>query len=97
MNTCATCGTPREKGVLLPGWCEKCQKQTGDSIEERMANIQAPAEELKAFAAGLRVGYKKGFEAGHAEGLMDAKEPKIELSATLDEFKKLKPVNKLKN
>lgn len=58
---------------------------------ERVANISALPEEMKAFTAGLRVGYKKGFEAGYAEATMEANRPKIELSATLEEFKKLKP------
>lgn len=48
-----------------------------------MANIQAPAEELKAFAAGLRVGYKKGFEAGYAQRIADEASPIIDPSEVL--------------
>lgn len=54
--------------------------------EERFANIQAPPEEMKAFTAGLRVGYKQGFAAGYAQRV--AEEQPIEPSETL--FTKLK-------
>ena len=35
------------------------------------AVIDGPPEEMKAFAAGLRVGYKRGFEAGYAQRVAD--------------------------
>jgi hypothetical protein len=47
-------------------------------VEERVATIDAPPEELKAFTAGLRVGYKKGFEAGYAQRLVDERIEAIE-------------------
>lgn len=44
-------------------------------ITEKIVNISAPPEEMKAFTAGLRVGYKAGYGAGYADGVMAAKEP----------------------
>ena len=36
-------------------------------LPERVVNINAPPEEMKAFQAGCRVGYKAGFEAGYLQ------------------------------
>lgn len=38
---------------------------------ERVAEINAPLEELKAFQAGCRVGYKTGFAAGYAQRIAE--------------------------
>lgn len=51
--------------------------------EERMANIQAPPEEMKAFTAGLRVGYKQGFAAGYAQRVAEEQAEIVEPSEVL--------------
>jgi hypothetical protein len=40
-------------------------------IENNEAVIEAPPEEMKAFAAGLRVGYKRGFLAGYTQRITE--------------------------
>jgi hypothetical protein len=41
------------------------------TIENGEAVIDGPPEEMKAFAAGLRIGYKRGFAAGYAQRVSD--------------------------
>ena len=45
-----------------------------EGLNERISTIEAPPEEMKAFTAGLRVGYKKGFEAGYAQAIAESLE-----------------------
>ena len=37
------------------------------SFEQKAVSINAPPEEMKAFMAGCRIGYKSGFEAGYLQ------------------------------
>ncbi len=43
-------------------------------LAERVATINAPPEEMKAFMAGCRVGYKVGFGAGYAQRTLEEDE-----------------------
>jgi hypothetical protein len=45
---------------------EGLNKRISD-FEQKTVTINAPPEEMKAFQAGCRVGYKAGFEAGYLQ------------------------------
>jgi hypothetical protein len=38
---------------------------------EKVVELQGPPEEMKAFSAGLRVGYKRGFMAGYTQRIKE--------------------------
>ena len=40
-------------------------------FEQKTFTINAPPEEMKAFQAGCRVGYKAGFEAGYKQRVVE--------------------------
>jgi hypothetical protein len=51
--------------------------------EERVVNIEAPPEEMKAFSAGLRIGYKQGFVSGYAQRVAEEATQIVEPSEIL--------------
>lgn len=57
------------KDIKIEGLNAPIQERASDA--ERVVNINAPPEELKAFQAGCRVGYKTGFSAGYAQRIAE--------------------------
>jgi flagellar biosynthesis/type III secretory pathway protein FliH len=49
---------------------------------EKQFTIEAPEEQIKAFKAGLRLGYKNGFKDGYEQGLL-VMQPRVEPSEVL--------------
>ena len=49
---------------------EGLNKRISD-FEQKTVTINAPSEEMKAFQAGCRVGYKAGFEAGYKQRVVE--------------------------
>jgi hypothetical protein len=52
-------------------------------FESRVATISAPPEEMKAFTAGLRIGYKQGFASGYAQRVAEEATQIVEPSEIL--------------